>query len=160
MCSIIVLHLVVRCLEIIDGCIWRVFAFNPVVVTVWGMKECFLCSDKYNGKIMIKILFEIVSDEYNASIFVVRRSATSVIPCIICLAFHAPLEWRILDALPGSNHTHGMQYQIVMNITFWTELNLSAVESGSKIVMLLNAISGTCTRCMVDEISATNNYVG
>ena len=28
-----------------------------------------------------------------------------------------------LDALPGVNHMRGMQYQIVINITFWPELN-------------------------------------
>ena len=28
--------LVARCLETIDVCIWRVFGFMPVVLTVWG----------------------------------------------------------------------------------------------------------------------------
>ena len=27
------------------------------------------------------------------------------------------------DALPDVNHMHGMQYQIVLNITFWPEVN-------------------------------------
>ena len=27
------------------------------------------------------------------------------------------------DALPGVNHMHGLQYQIVLNIIFWPELN-------------------------------------
>ena len=27
------------------------------------------------------------------------------------------------DALPGVNHMRGMQYQIVLNISFWPELN-------------------------------------
>ena len=27
------------------------------------------------------------------------------------------------DALPGVNHIRGMQYQIVLNITFWPVLN-------------------------------------
>ena len=32
-------------------------------------------------------------------------------------------EFLGLDALPGVNHMRGMQYQIVINITFWPELN-------------------------------------
>ena len=27
------------------------------------------------------------------------------------------------DTLPGVIHMHGMQYQIVINVTFWPELN-------------------------------------
>ena len=34
--SILLLPLVARCLETIDVCIWRMFVFMPVVVTVWG----------------------------------------------------------------------------------------------------------------------------
>ena len=34
--SILLLHLVVRCLETIDLCIWRMLVFRSVVVTVWG----------------------------------------------------------------------------------------------------------------------------
>ena len=33
--SILLLPLVARCLETIDVCIWRMFVFVPVVVTVW-----------------------------------------------------------------------------------------------------------------------------
>ena len=33
--SILLLPLVARCLETIDVCIWRVFVFMSVVVTVW-----------------------------------------------------------------------------------------------------------------------------
>ena len=33
--SILVLLLVARCLETIDACIWRMFVFMSVVVTVW-----------------------------------------------------------------------------------------------------------------------------
>ena len=46
--SILLLPLVARCIETIDVCIWRMFVFMPVVVTVWGSvgmlvvkKECF-----------------------------------------------------------------------------------------------------------------------
>ena len=39
--SILLLPLVARCLEIIDACIWRMFAFVSVVVTVWGSMEMF-----------------------------------------------------------------------------------------------------------------------
>ena len=38
-CSILLLHLVARCLETIDVCIWRMFVFMSVVVTV-GMLLC------------------------------------------------------------------------------------------------------------------------
>ena len=34
--SILLLPLVARCLETIDGCMWRMFVFMSVVVTVWG----------------------------------------------------------------------------------------------------------------------------
>ena len=35
-CSILLLPLVAWCLETIDVCIWRMFVFKSVVVTVWG----------------------------------------------------------------------------------------------------------------------------
>ena len=35
-CSILLLALVARCLETIDVCIWCMFVFMSVVVTVWG----------------------------------------------------------------------------------------------------------------------------
>ena len=35
-----------RCLETIDVCIWRMFVFMSVVVTVWGLWECLLCSGR------------------------------------------------------------------------------------------------------------------
>ena len=35
-----------RCLETIDVCIWRMFVFMYVVVTVWGLWECLLCSGR------------------------------------------------------------------------------------------------------------------
>ena len=38
--SISLLPLVARCLETIDVCIWRMFVFVSVVVTVWGLWEC------------------------------------------------------------------------------------------------------------------------
>ena len=31
------------------------------------------------------------------------------------------------DALPGVNHMRGMQYQIVLNMTFWPELSTNTV---------------------------------
>ena len=34
--SILSLPLVTRCLDTIDVCIWRMFVFMSVVVTVWG----------------------------------------------------------------------------------------------------------------------------
>ena len=40
--SNLLLPLVARCLEIIDVCIWRMFVFMSVVVTVWGSVEIFV----------------------------------------------------------------------------------------------------------------------
>ena len=44
--SIMLLPLVARCLETIDVCIWRMFVFMSVVVSVWCMWECLLCSGR------------------------------------------------------------------------------------------------------------------
>ena len=41
--SILRLHLVARCLETIDACVWRMFVFMSVAVRVW---ECLLCSGR------------------------------------------------------------------------------------------------------------------
>ena len=40
--SILLLPLVGRCLETIDVCIWRMFVFMSVVVTVWGSVGMFV----------------------------------------------------------------------------------------------------------------------
>ena len=40
--SILLLPLVVRCLETIDVCIWHMFVFKSVVVTVWGSVGMFV----------------------------------------------------------------------------------------------------------------------
>ena len=40
--NIMLLPLVARCIETIDVCIWHMFL--SVVVTVWGLWECLLCS--------------------------------------------------------------------------------------------------------------------
>ena len=40
--SILLLPLVARWLEIIDLCIWRMFVFISVVVTVWGSVGMFV----------------------------------------------------------------------------------------------------------------------
>ena len=34
--SILLFYLVARCIETINVCIWRMFVFMSVVVTVWG----------------------------------------------------------------------------------------------------------------------------
>ena len=44
--SILLLPLVARCIETIDVRIWRMFALMIVVVTVWGLWECLLCSGR------------------------------------------------------------------------------------------------------------------
>ena len=41
-CSILLLPLVARCLETIDVCIWHMFVFISVVVTVWGSVRMFV----------------------------------------------------------------------------------------------------------------------
>ena len=40
--SILLFPLVARCLETIDVCIWRMFVFMSVVVTVWGSVVIFV----------------------------------------------------------------------------------------------------------------------
>ena len=40
--SILLLPLVARCFETIDACIWRMFVFIYVVVTVWGSVGMFV----------------------------------------------------------------------------------------------------------------------
>ena len=40
--SILLLPIVARCLETIDVCIWRMFVFMSVVVTVWGSVGMFV----------------------------------------------------------------------------------------------------------------------
>ena len=40
--SIFLLPLVARCLETIDVCIWRMFVFMSVVVSVWGSVGMFV----------------------------------------------------------------------------------------------------------------------
>ena len=42
----LLLPLVTRCLETIDVCIWHMFVFMSVLVTVWGLWECLLCSGR------------------------------------------------------------------------------------------------------------------
>ena len=44
--SILLLPLVARCLETIDVCIWRMFVFMSVVVTVCGLWESLLRSGR------------------------------------------------------------------------------------------------------------------
>ena len=44
---ILIFPLVYICLETIDVCMWRMFDFMYVVVTVWGMWECLLCSGRW-----------------------------------------------------------------------------------------------------------------
>ena len=44
--SILLLPHVARCLETIDVCIWRMFVFMSVVVIVWGLWKCLLCSGR------------------------------------------------------------------------------------------------------------------
>ena len=44
--SILLLPLVARCLGTIDVCIWCMFVFMSVVVTVWRSVVCLLCSGR------------------------------------------------------------------------------------------------------------------
>ena len=45
--NILLLPPVARCLETIDVCIWHMFVFVSVVVTVWGsVGKCLLCSGR------------------------------------------------------------------------------------------------------------------
>ena len=45
--SILLLPLVDRCLETMDVCIWRLFVFMSVVVTVWEVVSSLLCCGRY-----------------------------------------------------------------------------------------------------------------
>ena len=45
-CSMLLLPLVDRCLKTIDVCIWHMFVLMSVVVSVWGLWECLLCSGR------------------------------------------------------------------------------------------------------------------
>ena len=40
--SSLLLPLVISCLETIDVCIWRIFVFMSVLVTVWGSVRMFV----------------------------------------------------------------------------------------------------------------------
>ena len=40
------LYFVARCLETLDVCIWRMFIFMSVVVILWSLWECLLCSGR------------------------------------------------------------------------------------------------------------------
>ena len=44
--NILLLPLMVRCLETIDVCIWRMFLCMSGVVTVRGLQEYLLCSGR------------------------------------------------------------------------------------------------------------------
>ena len=47
---ILLLHLVARCLETIDACIWGMFVFMSVLVTVWESVGCCVSA-------IVKIMF-------------------------------------------------------------------------------------------------------
>ena len=51
-CSILLLPVVAICLETIDVCIWRMFVFRSVVVTVWGSVGMFVVQ-----RLLLKIVF-------------------------------------------------------------------------------------------------------
>ena len=42
LCSILLLPIVARCLDTIDICIWSMFVFMSIVVTVWGSVGLFV----------------------------------------------------------------------------------------------------------------------
>ena len=44
--SILLLSLVAIYQETVDVCIWRIFVVMSVVVTLWGLWECLLCSGR------------------------------------------------------------------------------------------------------------------
>ena len=52
--SILLLPLVARCLETIDVCIWHMFVFMSVVVTVWGSVGMFVV-----WRPLLKMSFEV-----------------------------------------------------------------------------------------------------
>ena len=52
--SILLLPLVTRCLETIDVCIWRMYVFMSVVVTVWGDVCCVAAVVKNSGVLVLE----------------------------------------------------------------------------------------------------------
>ena len=58
MCSILLLPLVARCIETIDVCIWHMFVFMSVVVTVWTSVGMFVV--KNSGLLSLGVLKYVV----------------------------------------------------------------------------------------------------
>ena len=56
--TILLFPLVARCLETIDVCIWRMFVFMSVVVTVWGSVGMFVV--KNSGFLSLGVLKYVV----------------------------------------------------------------------------------------------------
>ena len=79
--SILLLPLVARCLETIDVCIWRMFVFMSVVVTVLGSVGMFVVRRPLLkivfSLIVLSMLFVCVRGEMDVvfSVCIVRRGA-------------------------------------------------------------------------------------
>ena len=58
--SNLLLPLVAKCLETIDVCIWCMFVFMSVVVTVWW--ECLLCSGRWSVEVCCMLCVRGVMD--------------------------------------------------------------------------------------------------
>ena len=75
--SILLLPLVARCLGTIDICIWRMFVFMSVVVTVWGSVGLFLCCGRFISLGVLKYVVCLCRDVMDVvfSVCIVRRGA-------------------------------------------------------------------------------------
>ena len=84
--SILLLPLVARCLEIIDVCIWHMFVFMSVVVTVWWSVDMF---------VVYQPLKNIVSFCYSMLYVCVRNVIDVVFPLVV----HQPSSPSIWPAV-------------------------------------------------------------
>ena len=76
--GILLLPLVARCLETIDVCMWRMFVFVSVVVTVWVCGNvCCVATVVENSVFRIRMLCVCVGDVMDIvfSVCIVRRGA-------------------------------------------------------------------------------------
>ena len=109
-CNILLLPLVARCIETIDVCIWRMFVFMSVVVIVWGLWECLLCSTdvKYSVFFSLAVLKYVVClfkgcDGCCVFVCIVMRGAVGTRVWEVCVFRHAAVVCLCLCTSCGSS---------------------------------------------------------
>ena len=88
-CSILLLPLVARCIETIDACIWRIFVFTSVVVTVWGSVGMFVV---YRS--LLKIVFLALA--CGSMLYVCVRGVMDV-GCYVCIVTRGAVCARVWE---------------------------------------------------------------